>query len=111
MAITYNQPTLQFCVEVTLPGGSVVDRFIIEQKESKPGSKASEDSIWNQVQSHLNDLSLKTGLDYEVVRWGDPKPRPCWLAGLPIQFDDVQNEFTEKTYGHFGRNPISSKGI
>lgn len=78
----FNSPTVQFCVEVRVPnGGEVVDRFTIEQVEAL-GKKTKNDSpSYDVVQRHLDDLSFRNELDYEIVRWGDPADRSEWIAG------------------------------
>lgn len=85
MSIRYNEPTVEFCVEAYLPGSKEpVDRFLIQQNEGPKRDTARERKLWNAVQVHLNGLSVKTGLDYHIVRWGNPGDRRNWLRGQPF---------------------------
>lgn len=78
----HNNPTVQYCIEVYLPGSKEpIDRFTIEQVEAGRVSKQGDHGNYNTVQRHLNDLSQRKGLDYKIVRWGDPKPRQRWMSG------------------------------
>lgn len=85
MAVRFNQPTVQFCIEARLLGGDeVVDRFTIEQNEGRRNDVRRANSIYNTVQAHLSRLGQRNGLEYEIVRWGDPKDRTGWMNGLPF---------------------------
>lgn len=89
MSKKFNQPTVQFCIEVRhLPGCEVVDRYVIEQNEGHPITERSSQRIYNQVQKHLNELAIKTGCAYQIVRWGAPIDRRAWLAGFPLGMDE-----------------------
>ena len=78
----FNDPTVQYCIEARMAGTKVVvDRFTIEQNEGTRPSKDRVDGCYNAVQRHLSELSVRTTLDYEIVRWGYPKDRTSWLEG------------------------------
>lgn len=86
-SVQMNQPTVQYCVEASLPDtGDVVERFTIEQVECKRKFGCVDNGNYNTVQKHLSGLSKKTGLHYRIAVWGDPKDRSDWLAGgsLPL---------------------------
>lgn len=81
-----NVPLIQFCVEVrTLPDCQIVDRFTIEQSPGRNWSKTRACALYNQVQEHLNHLSMRNGLAYEIVLWGKPEDRSDWKNGYPIE--------------------------
>lgn len=82
MPRTTQTPTVQYCIEGRMPGDSiVVERFTIEQVEAGPKAGKVDHPNYNTVQRHLSELSRKTGLDYAIVRWGDPMDRRAWIAG------------------------------
>ena len=82
MNYRFNEPTVQYCIEARMAGTKViVDRFTIEQNEGERPSKDRINGCYNAIQQHLSELSVKTNLDYEIVRWGDPKDRSAWLEG------------------------------
>lgn len=79
-------PTVQYCVEARLPGTkTVVDRFTIEQVECQRKFGCCDNGNYSTVQRHLSDLSRSSGLDYEIVRWGDPVDRSRWVAGYGFE--------------------------
>lgn len=85
MTELWNVPTVQYCIEGRLPEtGEVVSRFCIEQIEVGRVARSGEHPNYNTIQSHLSDLSKRTGLDYEIVRWGEPQDRRRWISGLPF---------------------------
>lgn len=82
MAKIFNFPTVQYCVEGTMPGGDIaIERFLIQQVEVRSRSRLGDHPNYNTVQRYLSELSKKTGLDYRIVRWGDVWDCSGWLAG------------------------------
>ena len=78
----FNEPTVQYCIEACMAGTEIIlDRFTIEQNEGTRPSKDRVNGCYNAIQQHLSELSVRTTLDYEIVRWGDPKDRTAWLEG------------------------------
>lgn len=80
-----NDPNVQYLIEVSVPlTGYVVDRYTIEQCETGHRAGTGDHPNYNTVQRHLNELSVSTGLDYKIVRWGDVMDRRAWVAGGPL---------------------------
>jgi hypothetical protein len=61
-----------FLIETSYQGKTIGLHWRLNQACAKPARSRQEDELYNQVQSHLNDLSLRTGFDYEIVNWGLP---------------------------------------
>lgn len=81
----YNEPTLQFCVQVRLPETQdVIERFTIEQNRGPRNDVHRVNGVYNSVQSHLHELAERNHLDYEIVWFGDVKDRSRWIAGESI---------------------------
>lgn len=85
MSEFHNQPTVQYCIEATVPDtGDVVDRFTIEQVECKKKFGCVDNGNYNAVQKHLNDLAKRNGLNYSIVSWGDVIDCSAWIKGQPF---------------------------
>lgn len=81
-----NEPNVQYLIEVRVPvTGYVVDRFTIEQVEVGSKAGARPHPNYNTVQVHLDALSSRTGLEYEIVAWGGVMDVSHWVDGEPLR--------------------------
>lgn len=82
-----NAPTVQYCIEATIPStGEVVDRYTIEQVETGRKSGVNDHPNYNTIQGEIHAHSMRTGLNYRVVRWGGVLDRSEWIAGGPLDY-------------------------
>lgn len=67
-------PNYVYIVQSSIPAtGRVYETFAIEQFIPGLAGPRSRETITNQVEAHLSQLSEKTGLMYELVYWASPE--------------------------------------
>lgn len=77
-----NTPTVQYLVEVVMPGdGFVIDRYTIEQVETGRVDRHGNQPNYNTIQRHLSTNAARTGMEYRIVHWGEVEDRSHWVAG------------------------------
>ena len=69
MSTHFNSSNFSYLVQAWVPGGGLLMTFRIDQFISKPNCRTTQQRLTNTVESHLSELSGRTGLDYSLLYW------------------------------------------
>lgn len=87
MSKKYESGQAKFLIETLNRDNEVLVRWVLDQRVRNAHDNRCWDSLYNQVQEHLNDLSVRTGCGYMILNWGVPEDVDFYIKSRGLTID------------------------